>query len=364
MIVYFLPNRLKTKLCKSELHHKLVNLCSWTLLMFAGYTLGFQILEKSSWGEALWQAWQTATTVGYGNAPAESDGGRWVSVIFGSMLIAMVGAMIALAFDLRSWTREQRKLGMTKNPYTDGYVVFHYPGESTLSTLIQELRSVEPEVPVCVVDHALEQIPESLHSTFNQLHFVRGSMLEKETYERANLRDSKAVIVFPEDPSSSMSDAQTRTVLDIVLGYVDDSTRLLYFLQDINNFWLFKHLDKRRATPVLQNLEVLAAVQECQDQHSAIITQRLLRNTEGEYPRTVMPKELVGKTWSQFCRGLLAWSEQSGRSATPLALIQGEAPDSCPAPGTTIAANDAISIIACEPFDWAEVDKAAAELSS
>ena len=106
------------------------------------------------------------------------------------------------------------------------------------------------------------------------------------------------------------------------------------------------------STAVMESLEVLALVQECQDPHSSLIVQRLLLNTEGGNPNTILPRRTVGWSWMEFSRYCMEATEESGILANPLAIVKPTGPLVCPPPSELIAEGDEVSIIATPGFDW------------
>jgi len=95
------------------------------------------------------------------------------------------------------------------------------------------------------------------------------------------------------------------------------------------------------STAVIESLEVLALVQECQDPHSASIVQRLLLNTAGGNPNTVAAQRTVGWSWMEFGQYCMEASERCGVLANPLALVKQSGPLVCPPPSELIDQGDA-----------------------
>lgn len=350
-MLFHLFRRLQTQLAYQPFRN-LVQLIVWCLVLFVLFVVLFEWAEGKGWEESLWQAWQTFTTVGYGNAPAETTAGRIITMVISTMGIAFLGALFSAAFDYKIYLKDQKRLGFMDNPFDNSYVIFNFPGTSTAINLIEELRTVEPEAGVCFVDSRLEQLPDSVNS-MPRMHFIKGDTLDKRTYERARLGDNKAVLIFPFEPNAPESDAATKTVVDLVSRFVDKKqTRLIYTLVDQANKWMFEESGHSNAVGVLADLEILAMVQEVQDAHSAQIIEKLLLNSRGANPETVMPQKTVGWSWSEFVRATLTTSEKLNITCNPLALIHEEEPNSCPTPSTRIAEGDEISVIAYPGFDW------------
>jgi len=267
-------------------------------------------------------------------------------MILGILAVAILGVVISTSVDLKQLLADRRRLGMMNNPYKDGYVIFNYPGDN-ITLFIQEIVSGEPNVGICIVDSRMEELPTTVTSIHNKIHFVRGYSHEKSTYERAAIKENKKVIIFPVDPSSHESDLATSRLVDLVLRFVSERTRVIYLLIDPNNKWMFNG----KAIPVLQNLEMLATVQECQDAYSSIVVQTILMNTEGANTQTVYPKRLVGHTWGNFVLNSIRVSEKLKVAFNPLALVHGEEIDACPECSKKIEEGDKISIIAHNGFE-------------
>lgn len=236
------------------------------------------------------------------------------------------------------------------NPIKNGYIIFHFPGESSLRLFLREVTAVEGNVGVCVIDESIERLPAAITQEFGKkVHFIRGSSLDQETYRRANLAENKAVIVFPKDPGSSESDGITNTVVKLVLSFVGDNTRVLYVLVDERNGWMFD----QKAIAISQAMEIFAIVQECQDAGSAVMIGKLLLNTAGANPRTFHPHKSIGLTWQEFQIAVA----RSGALANPLALIHDGEPESCPEPVTKIQPGDRIVIAAHEDLDLNKLEE-------
>ena len=340
---------------KDNIPFVITNLLEFTLYFFiisTFFLIGLTFIENISWNEAVWKVWQTSTTIGYGNRPAETVAGRSVTMILGILAVAILGVVISSSVDLKQLLADRRRLGMMNNPYKDGYVIFNYPGDS-IKLFIQEIVSREPDVGICIVDSRMEELPTMVTFIHNKIHFIRGYSHEKLTYEKAAIKENKKVIIFPVDPSSPESDLAASRLVDLVLRFIGERTQVIYLLIDPNNKWMFDD----KAVPVLQNLELLAIVQECQDVHSSTVVQTILMNTEGANTQTVYPKQLVGHTWGDFVINSIRVSEKLKVAFNPLALIHEKGIDACPESSKKIEKEDKISIIAHSGFDWDNFEK-------
>ena len=331
----------------------LVTVFLWCIGLFIVFIVSFKFAEPVSWEESVWQAWQTFTTVGYGNAPATTTTGRVITMLLSTLGIAFVGALFAAAFDFKTSMSDKRKNGFMNNPHKNGYVIFNFPGSNTVHRLIKEWRTVEPKVPICIVDSRLEELPKSI-ALLSDVHFVSGNTLDKNTYLRANLKENKAVIVFPIEKNVSDSDGATKTIVELVELFVSENTRIIHVLVDSNNAWMFK---KSRSHAIDADLEILAVVQESQDEHSSTIVEQLLLNTEGANPQTFYPQKIIGWTWGQLQQKTTELSLAQNLRCNLLAIVKQSIPDSCHRQNTIIEKGDALSFIAYEEFNWEQFEK-------
>jgi voltage-gated potassium channel len=275
---------------------------------------------------SMWWGMSTLTTVGYGDIVPITVWGKALAMLISLIGIAMfalpVGILGAGFVEEREEVETRRRTGQMDNPHTNGYVLFNYPGSASFEAFIEEIRHIENDVPICIVDDTLDELPQSATNHTN-VHFIRGSTLDRGIYDRARLRDNNVVIVFPTEPSVPESDGTTRTVVDLVSKYVGDETRILHVLVSTDNAWMF---DDINSAAVMEYLQVLALVQECQDMHSSVIVQHLLLNTAGGNPHTVSPHGTVGWSWAEFSRYCMEAAEQTGNRVNPLAMVKPDGP--------------------------------------
>lgn len=352
MILFILPRMLRQKIAAHRPVVWLINILSLLLAFFCVHFFLFKIVENVTWTESLWQTWQTFTTVGYGNRPAESTYGRWVTILTSTGGIALLGILFSALVDLNFWNKERRRRGFMKNKYKDGYVIINFPGETIFTALIHEIRYIEQDVAFCIVDGRNEELPAGI-SMMNKVHFVSGSIYDRNTYEMASLKENKVVIVFPIESDKTDSDGITRTIVDSVSKFVGENTRVMYILMDLKNSWMFQGIN---STQILKNLEVLALVQECQDKHSSRIIEKLLLNTEGANPKTVQPEKTIGWTWGELAEHSLQTAKNLRIIVNPLAIVQNNITNSCPAYDTVINKGDSLSIITYNTFRWNEFE--------
>jgi voltage-gated potassium channel len=360
MILPIYPQKLKRLIQGDKALILLISVVEMYALCFTVLTILLKHLEGYSWLTSMWQVWQTYTTVGYGDTSVVHPVSQSFTMIFSFIAIALYAAMGGALIEYLIHAKERRRLGLMNNPVKNGYVIFNFPAPHLLDSFIEEVRFTEGEVGICIVDNRIEELPTVVRERKN-VHFVKGSLVNKETYKKANVANNKVVIIFPGEPFNPDSDAGTKTIVDLVSQFVGKSTtKIVHILVKQSNEWMFKGLS---STPVLESISVLALVQELQDQYSAPIIQKLLANTKGSNPQTVVPTSTKGLTWKEFQLRALNASEKLGDNVNVFALVRNGEPATCPAFNTIITDNDLISIIANRGFDWKRFEEAMKENS-
>src|SRR5579884_1605487 len=154
----------------------------------------YGIAEHASWGDSLWLVWQTITTVGYGDIPPKTALGRTGVMVCGIVAILMLSYVVSSGLDYRDELKQRRKLGLDKNRETGSHLLVCCRNEEELQTIIRELRCVDPDGPICVADDILKELPPKVASE-HHVAFVRGSLLSRDTYERAGIATCKEIFV-------------------------------------------------------------------------------------------------------------------------------------------------------------------------
>lgn len=347
--MFFFFNQLRRRLREHQPFYWFFWLLGIFISLFVLHLVFFMMAESVSAEEALWQTWQTFTTVGYGNRPAETWMGRLNSMVFSTLGIAVMGSLFAAAFDMKLYFNNLKRYGQMKNPFRNGYVVVHFPGTDDFAIFVREIRSEEPDVGICILDPNLEEIPNALAHVKN-LHLVRGSCTDRTSFEKAGMRENRVVIVFAPQIDISGADAMTKTVVNLLGSHLKDSqTRLIHLLEDSANGWMF---EDENSVQITEDLDILAAVQECSDPFSSQMVESMLRNTDGPSIKTVKPVKVAGWNWGDFCQRLLVLSQKEGLSVTPIGLVRKGKAMPCPQLDETIQAGDYCALICVNHLDW------------
>lgn len=324
----------------------------YILALIVVYTILHIVAEKTTLMEAIWQVTQTITTVGYGNQPAATTEGRLITIILGFVFgLALFTNLLDKYLGFKASQRKLKEGGYMLNPHENGSIIINFPGENNCITYIKNRRKDNPKYPICIVDESLDKLPISLEN--ENVHYIKGSLLDIKTYKQANIASARSVLVFP-DSESKDCDAKTRTIVENVTDFVDTSkTRVMYLLMNLDNQWLF---DKLPASPILEDNEIHLMVQECLDPYSSQAIQKLIRNNEGAVPISVSAKSLAGKTWKQFGSAFIKTSHDLNVLSDPMALVQNGEPSLLPYPDTVINKSDLILLVVKDNFVWSEFE--------
>lgn len=352
MIHIFLPQRIKRNIRNKALLG-VISAIATIIMVFILFAVGLRFTENITWEESFWQSWQTITTVGYGNAPAETLSGRIVTIVLGTLGLVFLGEVIAKISDYVYDNRRRLSMGLKDNKYENGYVIFNYPGDHTIKKIIKQWRSVEKDVPVCLVDEKLEEKPKVL-DMFENTHFISGTLLDRDTLNRSNIKNNKVAIIYPQNDTPS-SDATTSKLADIMIQ--ESEARVICVVNDIaNNRWLF---NKNEITLIDEDLETTLIVQECQDPYTAPCIEKLLSNIYGANPETVELVHSVGYSWCSLQQRLLDYSIRTGINVNLFALISHGETFTCPDMNTRIFEGDMASIIMYpqDKINWKKLEK-------
>ena len=190
-----------------------------------------------SYGDALWYSVVSITTIGYGDMVASSLGARLGTVIF-IMLFGLAAFTIffGIVVDLITGFFVKGQLGMGKVITKDHVLLVNFPGVARVQQLVEELRS-DPSHrgrDVVVVSDKIEKLPASIEDVF----FVNGSPLRKESYEQANIVEARMALVLAtsyDDPNSDAVVASAVSVIDSIKGSIhivaeclDEKHRMLF----------------------------------------------------------------------------------------------------------------------------------------
>jgi len=318
------------------------------ILDLIGMGLFYGLSEHATFNDCVWMVWQTITTVGYGDVPPKTAIGRYGVMVTGLVAILLITYVVSALVDYREALALRRKMGMDTNEDKGSTLLVCCRDEEEIDIFVRELRCVKPGASICIVDDQMKELPARIAHLAPHISFVRGSIINPETYMRAGIASSAQVVIFPHQPGVDASDATSQTMVSLA-ERLAPHVPIIHFLVNSANEGLFAG---SRSIGVSKNLPILAAIQECQDPCSAQIMETLMSNSRGANPTTFYPEQIVGWTWGRFVETALQVSRATKIPVNPLALIQGGKSEPCPDMDTVIEQGNSLSLIVRRNFDY------------
>jgi voltage-gated potassium channel len=181
--------------------------------------LGFALKEAEGegflerFGNGLWWAAATLTTVGYGDVVPRTWGGRLVGfgvMCSGVIILSMLTATIASVFIERKFRKERGLENITER---DHIIIlgWHRGAEQILQNLLFRL---DRRVPVVLVNDLPPEQFEPLKDKFQgrNLQYLRGDIAREEVLHKTNLAQARRVVILADrinDPPREQVDQRT-----------------------------------------------------------------------------------------------------------------------------------------------------------
>ncbi|PCJ61868.1 MAG: hypothetical protein COA79_06120 [Planctomycetota bacterium] len=198
---------------------KYMSFVSVKLLLLMGLILiyssvGFYAVEYDEYAkkpitflDSLWWSLVSMTTVGYGDLYPKTLAGRFLiglpTMVVGISILGYILSEVAAKL-LESKSRRAR--GMLTTKYNDHIVIINYNDLNRVQQIIDELQTdlKTKDLSIVLIDEDLPELPKELDDV--DIFFIKGNPSHKDVLQRANIINSKHILILAYDPNSSSSD--------------------------------------------------------------------------------------------------------------------------------------------------------------
>ena len=219
----------------------------------------------------------TFSTVGYGDYSPTTIAGRLFTILmylFGIGLLGVVIGKIVDTFSIFRKRKEEGKLAYTK----ENHIIIVGWGKKT-ETAVDEILASDTTSEVVIID-TLPKSPTDVAQ--ERVHYVQGDPSEEETFNQANIKKAKSVIIFADDAIQipSLRDAKTLTIaitVERLASHVHTTVEIMTKKQIPN----FSHV-KVDEFILSQETTSLLAVRSAMHQNVSTIVTQLISRSIGE----------------------------------------------------------------------------------
>lgn len=191
----------------------------------------FEDQEGLTFGDALWYSVISITTIGYGDYSATTTVSRLGTVVFIVLFgLATFSVIMSIGIDWVGEIIEKGKTGMSEIHAKDHIIIVNFPSTARVMELIEELKS-HPDHEAREIVIVTDQV-ERLPFDDKNVLFVRGPVLEQESYLRAKVQDARMVIVL----ATGYGDPNSDAVVASSVAVVESLNRDVYSVAECLNF--------------------------------------------------------------------------------------------------------------------------------
>lgn len=294
----------------------LIVISSVTILLFERHDPGSSI---NSYGNALWWAIVTVTTIGYGDMVPITPGGRFIGmilIIFGYCSLTILTALLASIFveDKLKGAKGLKKIKQNGHLIICGW---NSSAEYMLKAF-QDRKGFNKSI-VLVGNYSVE-IFEGIQSRFANLdlQFVRGDQTQVEILKRANITNAEKVFVLTDEVNGKESADDFTIVVVNTIKYIDSDADITVQLVSASK----KHLLKRSGVEEILVYDEISGYMlgsNPESEYSVSIYEKLLKEKDHNLRLVSIPENMVGKSFEEFFT--YAWKELD---CIPIGLIDSQ----------------------------------------
>ena len=245
----------------------------------------FYLFEQASnsqltlW-DSFWLSFTTITTVGYGDYSASTVGGRIATmVLLYGVGLSTFPYVITQIVDTTVERHNERRHGLIdcRDLVENHIIIVNYPSELKVSAIIEQLSSdkVTAHRPLVILADNVDE----LNFNRSDVYFVRGAILEEDSWQRANIERAYAALILAPRLEEHTADAITASTVSLI-ETLKPGIRTIAECAGVQHLAVFRSFRCDAVIPT-NNIAAKVLAQEVRDRGLADAVRELLTEAQG-----------------------------------------------------------------------------------
>ncbi len=255
--------------------------------------------------DAVWWAFVTSTTVGYGDYYPKSNAGRLTGILlmfFGVSLVGVITGNIASAL-VEQQLKEGR--GLKELNLKNHFIICGWKRDmaSVLNSIMEKNREFLPSEFVLINTADPEDVQNlKSDSRFTHINFIRGDFIDERVLSRANLKQAARVIIFADRlVQGSVQEVDSRTVMAIIT--IKSISKTVYTCAEILDEKFERYLRFSNCDEIILSSEFnrsIIANASAGSGISQVISELLNVNADVSIGTLDIPEKFIGRTYGEL----------------------------------------------------------------